>query len=49
MQMPAAGGVKAISPLLLSLPEGHEYRVIFMQRPLAAGIAGSDAASQENR
>jgi len=24
--------VKAISPLLLSLPEGHEYRVIFMQR-----------------
>ena len=26
--------VKVISKLLLSLPEGHEYRVIFMQRPL---------------
>ena len=26
--------VKVISQLLLSLPEGHEYRVIFMQRPL---------------
>jgi hypothetical protein len=27
--------VKVISQLLLSLPAGHEYRVIFMQRPLA--------------
>jgi hypothetical protein len=26
--------VKVISQLLLSLPDGHEYRVIFMQRPL---------------
>jgi acetolactate synthase regulatory subunit len=26
--------VKVISLLLLSLPEGHDYRVIFMQRPL---------------
>ena len=26
--------VKVISQLLLALPEGHEYRVIFMQRPL---------------
>ncbi len=26
--------VKVISQLLLSLPEGYEYRLIFMQRPL---------------
>lgn len=26
--------VKVISQLLLSLPSGHDYRVIFMQRPL---------------
>jgi hypothetical protein len=26
--------VKVISQLLLSLPDGHEYRVIFMQRPM---------------
>jgi len=26
--------VKVISQLLLSLPDGHEYRVVFMQRPL---------------
>ncbi len=34
--------VKVISLLLLSLPEGHDYRVIFMQRPLAevSGLAG---------
>jgi hypothetical protein len=31
--------VKVISLLLLSLPEGHEYRVIFMQRPLAEVLA----------
>jgi hypothetical protein len=34
--------VKVISLLLLSLPEGHEYRVVFMQRPL-----GEVQASQE--
>jgi len=26
--------VKVISQLLLSLPDGHEYKVVFMQRPL---------------
>ena len=26
--------VKVISQLLLSLPDGHEYRIVFMQRPL---------------
>src|SRR5207249_3200324 len=26
--------VKVISQLLFSLPAGHEYRIIFMQRPL---------------
>lgn len=26
--------VKVISQLVLSLPEGHEYRIIFMQRPM---------------
>ena len=26
--------VKVISQLILSLPSGHEYRVLFMQRPL---------------
>jgi LPS sulfotransferase NodH len=26
--------VKVISQLLLSLPDGHEYRILFMQRPL---------------
>jgi Sulfotransferase domain len=31
--------VKVISLLLLSLPEGHEYRVVFMQRPLAEVLA----------
>jgi hypothetical protein len=34
--------VKVISLLLLSLPEGHEYRVIFMQRPLAEVLASQD-------
>lgn len=34
--------VKVISRLLLSLPEGHEYRVIFMQRPLAEVLASQD-------
>ena len=26
--------VKVISQLILALPEGHEYRIVFMQRPL---------------
>jgi hypothetical protein len=34
--------VKVISLLLLSLPEGHEYRVIFMQRPLPEVLASQE-------
>jgi hypothetical protein len=34
--------VKVISLLLLSLPEGHEYRVIFMQRPIAEVLASQE-------
>jgi hypothetical protein len=34
--------VKVISQLLLSLPEGHQYRVIFMQRPLTEVMASQD-------
>src|SRR5271155_5970790 len=34
--------VKVISLLLLSLPEGHEYRVIFMHRPLPEVLASQD-------
>jgi hypothetical protein len=34
--------VKVISRLLLSLPGGHEYRVVFMQRPLAEVLASQD-------
>jgi len=34
--------VKVISRLLLSLPEGHDYRVIFMQRPLPEVLASQD-------
>lgn len=34
--------VKVISRLLLSIPAGHEYRVIFMQRPLAEVLASQD-------
>jgi hypothetical protein len=34
--------VKVISRLLLSLPSGHEYRVIFMQRPLSEVLASQD-------
>jgi len=34
--------VKVISRLLLSLPEGHEYRVIFMERPLAEVLASQE-------
>ena len=31
-----------ISRLLLSLPTGHEYRIIFMQRPLPEVLASQD-------
>jgi sulfotransferase family protein len=34
--------VKVISQLVLALPEGHEYRVIFMQRPLPEVLASQD-------
>jgi hypothetical protein len=34
--------VKVISLLLLSLPEGHEYRVIFMQRPITEVLASQE-------
>jgi hypothetical protein len=34
--------VKVISRLLLSLPGDHEYRVIFMQRPLPEVLASQD-------
>lgn len=34
--------VKVISRLLLSLPAGHEYRIIFMQRPMAEVLASQD-------
>jgi hypothetical protein len=34
--------VKVISQLLLSIPGGHEYRVIFMQRPLPEVMKSQD-------
>lgn len=34
--------MKVISRLLLSLPEGYEYRVIFMQRPLKEVLASQE-------
>lgn len=34
--------VKVISQLLLSIPSGHEYRVIFMQRPLPEIMKSQD-------
>ena len=34
--------VKVISRLLLLLPAGHEYRVVFMQRPLPEVLASQD-------
>ena len=34
--------VKVISRLLLSLPTGHEYRIVFMQRPLPEVLASQD-------
>jgi hypothetical protein len=38
--------VKVISRLLLSLPAGHEYRVIFMQRPLPEVLASQETMLQ---
>ena len=38
--------VKVISQLLLSLPAGHEYRIIFMERPLAEVMASQDQMLQ---
>ncbi len=34
--------VKVISQLILSLPVGHEYRVVFMQRPLPEVLKSQD-------
>jgi hypothetical protein len=34
--------VKVISRLLLSAPAGHEYKVVFMQRPLPEVLASQD-------
>jgi hypothetical protein len=34
--------VKIISVLLLSLPKGYEYRVVFMRRPLEEIVASQD-------
>jgi len=34
--------VKVISQLMLSLPDGHEYRIVFMQRPLAEVMKSQD-------
>lgn len=34
--------VKVISRLLLALPAGHDYRIIFMQRPLTEVMASQD-------
>jgi hypothetical protein len=34
--------VKVISRLLLSLPPSHEYRIIFMQRPITEVLASQD-------
>jgi hypothetical protein len=34
--------VKVISQLLLSIPDGHQYRVIFMQRPLPEVMKSQD-------
>lgn len=34
--------VKVISQLILALPEGHEYRIVFMQRPLPEVLKSQD-------
>jgi hypothetical protein len=36
-------GVKIVSPLLEYLPETHNYKVVFMERPLTEVIASQDA------
>ncbi len=41
--------VKVISQLLLSLPAGHDYRVIFMQRPLPEVLASQDQMLKRRR
>ena len=41
--------VKVISRLLLSLPAGHEYRVVFMQRPLPEVLASQDQMLRRRR
>ena len=38
--------VKVISHLLLSLPDVHEYRIVFMQRPLPEVLASQDTMLQ---
>jgi hypothetical protein len=34
--------VKVISQLIMSLPAGHEYRIVFMQRPLPEVLKSQD-------
>ena len=34
--------VKVISQLLMSIPEGRDYKIIFMQRPLSEVLASQD-------
>lgn len=41
--------VKVISQLLLSIPDGHEYRVIFMQRPLPEIMKSQDEMLRRRR
>ena len=41
--------VKVISQLLLSLPAGYEYRIIFMQRPLPEVIRSQDEMLRRRR
>ena len=38
--------VKVISQLILSLPAGHDYRVVFMQRPLPEVLKSQDKMLQ---
>ena len=41
--------VKVISQLLLSLPDGHEYKVVFMQRPLPEVMKSQDEMLKRRR
>jgi hypothetical protein len=41
--------VKVISRLLLALPHRHEYRIIFMLRPLSEVLASQDRMLQRHR